>query len=592
MSVLRFRSAGRPPAAPAAPAEARWQEIARRLAAQGLARAPRGGLGLGRRPAAGAPRPLRPAGRAEALAQLAEVLAGLGPVCGSLVKYLAARADLFRLDECRRLDAAAAAGLDTAAAQAALAGPAAADLESLLAADLGAPVAELFAEIEPVPRAWSWLERSHRARLHDGRAVIVTVALPAAPDGLYWDLDLELLPALASALAGGPLGELPWEEALADFAGGFRRGADLAARARDLAALAADAADFPLLYAPRLVRERCGPRVLTREEAAGIAAGPPPGESWSRPDLARRVALAWLRQALAGSVFPVAFERGDLTLLASGQVAFFGSRARGLPAPSRARLLDHLAAVAGDDPDRACSLLLPELAGAAGQPAAWQEGEPEDQQVAELRARLRQVVPFRDGAWRDGGSGDTLVEQLCVNFRLASEHGFPPRPPLLRFIRGLAAAALELRALAPLEDPLREGLEDLRASLALARWRQAVTLDGLSGAADRYAAAMLELPQRLDEVLTRAARGELAATAPARGSGATAGSAGAGRRQEGARQDAAAAAAALGLAAAAAALLTSHFAAAGALGPWGERLGTGIFVVLALLLLRTAGRAA
>jgi hypothetical protein len=587
MRALRFRTASRQPEIPG---DARWQEIARRLATRGLARAPRRGLRFGRPPGPAVPRPLRPAGRVEMLAELAEALAGLGPVCGSLVKYLATRADLFRLDECRRLADAAGAALDVAAARSAPAG--AAELESLLVEDLGAPLAELFGEIEPAPWAWSWLDRSHRARLPDGRAVLVTVSLPVAADSPGWDLDLELLPELAAALAGGPLGELPWDEALADFAGGFRRGADLAARARDLAVVAGDAADFPLLYAPRLVRERCGPRVLTREEPAGGAPGQPPGGSISRPDLARRIALAWLRQALAGSVFPAGFERGDLTLLASGQVAFTGSQARGLPLPSRSRLLDHLAAVAGDDPDRACSLLLPELAtedGPEGQATGWQEGEPEDQQVAELRARLRQVVPFRDGAWRDGGSGDTLAEQLCVNFRLASEQGFPPRPPLLRFVRGLAAVALELRACEPLEDSLREGLEDLRASLTLARWRQAVTLDGLSGAADRYAAAMLELPQRLEEVLTRAARGELVATAP--GPATAAGRGGASGREQGARQDAAAAAAALGLAAVAVGLLTSHFAA-GALGPWGERLGTGIFVVLALLLLRTAGRAA
>jgi ABC1 atypical kinase-like domain len=625
-----FRTAG------SDPAELRRQEIADRLAACGLARGPRRPGALPWAERTGGP----------GAAALAEALAGLGPVFGTLARYLATRADLFRLDECRQLAAAASE------AEAALPPPAApAEVAAAIQADLGAPVAELFADFEPAPCTWNRIEQSHRARLPDGRPVVVTVAAEPAVDhprtaaprgapaggparftsrGPSWDLDLELLPALAEALAGGPLGNLPWDEALADFAEGFGRRSDLAARARSQAALAADAADFPLLHAPRLVAERCGPRVLTRaplpggepapagrEQASSTAAqgGPAgasaPPEGWTRADQARRVTLAWLRQALAGSVFPAELGRGELALLAGGQVAFPGAQEAGLPPATRARLQAYLVAVSAGEADRACALLLPELIaggrtavgtavgtaagapGAAGDdapaaPPGGPDGETEDARVAELRARLRQVVPFRDGAWNDGGSGDTLAEQLCIHWRLAAEHGFRPRPALLRFWRGLCAAAVATRALAPLGDPLREGLEDLRASQALARWRQALTPDGWAAAADRYAAALLELPQRLDEALSRAARGELGDARRGPPDNAASGGGRAGR----ARQDAAAAATALALAAAAVALLTGRLAAQGVLGTWGERLGAALFALLALLLLRTAGRAA
>jgi hypothetical protein len=100
-----------------------------------------------------------------------------------------------------------------------------------------------------------------------------------------------------------------------------------------------------------------------------------------------------------------------------------------------------------------------------------------------------------------------LAERLVVHWRAAAECGYVPRPHLPSFYRGLFAVARSAQRLSPGSDPLLEGLQDARLLAGLAQARELMSLRGVGEQFDRYAAMMMVLPQRLDEMLTLASEG-------------------------------------------------------------------------------------
>ncbi|WP_251269023.1 AarF/UbiB family protein, partial [Enterobacter hormaechei] len=70
-----------------------------------------------------------------------------------------------------------------------------ADIREQLEADLGAPPAEVFAFLDETPMAAASLAQAHRARLHDGREVVLKVRRPGIRDVV--EADLRLLARLA-----------------------------------------------------------------------------------------------------------------------------------------------------------------------------------------------------------------------------------------------------------------------------------------------------------------------------------------------------------------------------------------------------------
>jgi len=366
--------------------------------------------------------------------------------------------------------------------------PAPAVLE-LVAAELPGAAADLFAEFAPEPVESGLLFQAHRARLRSGEEVVVRVVRPSVEASLA--LDLELLPLLAG-LSDGRRGGLPFAAAVEDFRTALPQRLDLTAQADGLEALAADLERSPLVRVPRVLRELSGPRVIVLEWLAGTAIDDdPPPDGAPAVAAARRLAVAWLHQALLGRVLPVEL-RGAETLLPVGDgVIFTGGQFARPAASQQANLLGYLTAAADRDPDEAATHLLREMV------ATGPAGE------EEIRLLLRQVVPFRDGAWSAGG--DSLAEHVAVHWRLAAEGGFRPRLHLLGFLRGFIAVAAVCRRLAPERDLMQEALHEVRLAASASRFQEMLTARQLRDSLERYAVLMSELPQRLDDALTRLA---------------------------------------------------------------------------------------
>lgn len=423
--------------------------------------------------------------------RLRGALERLGPVFSSFAAYLGSRPDLLPAADCVEL---------TALPDRAQPVPAVAVLERL-AAELGRDPRDLYAELDEAPFESRLLVQAHRATLRSGEPVLVRVVRPGLEAWL--EPDLELLDLLADVPGPGAAPDRPLAQAVDDFRQALPDMLDLAAQAAALDALATDAGRLDLISTPRVVRELARPKAITLEWLGGVPLdaallpgygqpGPTPLERQDRLGLARRVAIAWLHRALRGPSFPVEPIAG-LVVLAEGRIAFTGGPFASPAALSQSHLWGYLVAAAERDPDRACTYLLREMTGAT---AAGEE---------QVRLRLRQVVPFRDGAW--SASGDSLAEHLFVHWRLARACGYRPRAHLVAFYRGLFAVAAAARRLAPEQDALAEALQEVRLLTTAGQLREMMTLTEMRENLERYAVLMAELPRHLDEALTRAADG-------------------------------------------------------------------------------------
>ena len=74
----------------------------------------------------------------------------------------------------------------------------AAAIRAQIEAELGAPIAELFAEFDDVPLAAASLAQVHAATLHDGTRVVVKIQVPGIDDVIA--ADTAALRTLAGAL--------------------------------------------------------------------------------------------------------------------------------------------------------------------------------------------------------------------------------------------------------------------------------------------------------------------------------------------------------------------------------------------------------
>lgn len=502
--------------------------------------------------------------------RLSAALVSLGPVFSSFGLYLSSRADLLPAKNCLEL-AAIPDRADASHAGAVL---------GLIEGELGRAPDELFDAFEEEPFESRLMFQSHRARLRGGGGVVTVKATrPEFEERLA--CDLELLPLLNGVLADDAVGC-----AADDFRRTLSQQLDFSCEAGMLAELAREAEGFEQIRVPALYGELCTSRVLTFEHLSGTNLGDvlspfggwerevgraaPPSPSGIDPgDLANLLCLVWLRQSLQGGVFPVDPRPENILILPSRQIALTGGLFAGLPQDVKSNLFGYLVAAAGQLPDSACSYLLREMKCAGG--AAREE---------ELRHRLRQVIPFRDGGWADSGDSRNLAEYLFVHWRFARECGYTPQPHLIGFFRGLFQIAATARLLAPSRDPLMEALQDLRFNTMFTEFRDMVGLGRLGDSVDRYAAMMTELPQRLNDVLTLAAEGRTRL-----------GREESGRAERRSRRNSSAAVVALLLLLASVALWSHQLSSVAGAKEWADRVGAVAFVIVGALLLRAACRA-
>lgn len=451
----------RPPARAATTAGEPATDLAGRLAAEGLT--------LRRPPDLDA---------VEWAERLARALAPLGAVPRAFAHHLAARLDLLPPDAALRL-------LEVPAGVEPLPAPV---IWSRLVEALGAAPREIFAELDPSPVAVTPFRQVHRAHTRAGEAVELVVARSEAAAAL----EPARLEPLVAALDAA---DLPGEEVVEELRRTAETALDLAAEAEVLERMLEDGERFPALAVPRVDGELSRGGLLVREDLGGVQATEAVYNAGTGSAALRRLALVWLRQVTLGRGFPLLADGPEVRWLRDGRVAFVGGPFAALPGASRSNLWSYLSAASESDPTAACERLLAELT-----------RRRRSASEADLLLRLRQVVPFRDGTLGEGA--DPLADQLFAAFRVAEGCGFRLRRPGLDFARGLARLAVVAREAAPGEAPLAAALEELRLQRSAGELRGILDPADLAAIPAPYAAALLEMPRKLDRALDLLARGE------------------------------------------------------------------------------------
>jgi ubiquinone biosynthesis protein len=255
--------------------------------------------------------------------RLRVALEELGPTFIKFGQVLSTRPDLLPPEYCRELERL----------QDSVPGCAFCDMEGAVEAELKRPIREAFAEFSAEPMAAASLAQVHRARLPDGRRVIVKVQRPGIEQTVAGDLDI--LEFLAAGI------EQHFEESRAyNPTGMVRELRKSLARELDFNLEASNArrfremfADDPTVHVPQVFLELSSARVLTMEEVRGIkitdlAALERAG--LDRHVIAANGANAYLKQIFGKGFFHADPHPGNLFVLPENRVVFldFGMTGR------------------------------------------------------------------------------------------------------------------------------------------------------------------------------------------------------------------------------------------------------------------------
>ena len=197
-------------------------------------------------------------------------------------------------------------------------------IEPAIAATFAQPLSELFDHIEPDPVGAASIAQVHRAVTSDGRKVAVKVLRPGIREQFAKDLQTyEWAAAHLEALGGDEAKRLRPQLTIANFKRWTNRELDLRREAASASELAETMAGTERYRIPEVDWDRTNGRVMTIEWIDGVkisevdqlrSAGHDMGE------LAERLVLAFLRQAISHGFFHADMHQGNLFVQDDGTI--------------------------------------------------------------------------------------------------------------------------------------------------------------------------------------------------------------------------------------------------------------------------------
>jgi ubiquinone biosynthesis protein len=197
-------------------------------------------------------------------------------------------------------------------------------IEAEIAASFGRPVAELFTSIDPVAIGAASIAQVHKAVTTEGRTVAIKVQRPGIREKLARDIETYEWAAAHLEALGGEAARLRPPAIIANFKRWTARELDLRREAASASELSDAMHGFVGYRIPGIDWDRTNGSVLTidwidgikiSDNEALIAAG------HDRQDIARRLVLAFLTQAISAGFFHADMHQGNLFVQADGTIA-------------------------------------------------------------------------------------------------------------------------------------------------------------------------------------------------------------------------------------------------------------------------------
>jgi ubiquinone biosynthesis protein len=230
-----------------------------------------------------------------------------------------------------------------------------------VAAELGRPVAEVFADFSRTPIGSASIGQVHAARLLDGREVVVKVQHPGIEARIRGDLEiLHKLAALAEK--SSELRNYRPVAMVEEFHRSLSRELDFSREEGNLQQFAANFGGDPTVHFPQVFPEWCTTRVLTMEFIAGASVREPDriGEvGVGREELARRGATIWMEMVFRDGFFHADPHPGNVLVLPDGVIGILDCGMVGrIDESLRESVEEGLIAIANHDGGRLARLIM------------------------------------------------------------------------------------------------------------------------------------------------------------------------------------------------------------------------------------------
>ena len=197
------------------------------------------------------------------------------------------------------------------------------DIRREIELGLGGPLERFFSAVDPVPVGAASIAQVHRGTTLEGRDVAIKVLRPGVRKNFARDIETYEWAAAHLEAFGGEATRLRPQLTIANFKRWTMRELDLRREAASASELASAMDGHPGYRIPGIDWDRTCGTVMTLEWIDGVkisnidalkAAG------HDLPDLARRLVLAFLRQAIAGGFFHADMHQGNLFVAADGTI--------------------------------------------------------------------------------------------------------------------------------------------------------------------------------------------------------------------------------------------------------------------------------
>ncbi len=199
-----------------------------------------------------------------------------------------------------------------------------AEIEASIAATFDKPLSELFESIDPEPIGAASIAQVHRAVTSDGRQVAVKVLRPGIRERFASDINTyEWAAAHLEALGSDEARRLRPQLTIANFKRWTNRELDLRREAASASELAEKMKGFAGYRIPEVDWDRTNGRVMTIEWVDGIKISKVDelkAKGHDLPELANRLVLAFLTQAIAGGYFHADMHQGNLFVEDDGTI--------------------------------------------------------------------------------------------------------------------------------------------------------------------------------------------------------------------------------------------------------------------------------